>query len=185
MEENCRLCRKTANAFYETIHSYHGQLQISDIIMKVCPMITEIASDDGLPTRVCEECLEILLAAYDLQKTSVESDNFYRSLGTATGDIFVKQEKPETSTSFQIKVEKSFDTEFVAEAYEESNGNDFSDSFFKNEKQELKSSDDLQAKTRFNPRPVIGMTKATAHFDRYYQCNFCDTQLKPRQNLIR
>lgn len=95
---NCRLCRKGDLSFSESIFSQRSGLEITGIIMKVCP-ITKIFKGDGLPEVICDECLEILLSTYELQVTSKESDIFYRhQLMKRT--FVIKQENSET-----VKVE--------------------------------------------------------------------------------
>lgn len=53
----CRLCRAIGNSFFESLNEYREGLQISELIMEVCPLV--IDSDDSLPKLVCEECLEV------------------------------------------------------------------------------------------------------------------------------
>lgn len=62
----CRLCRVSGNSFFESISEYREGLQISELIMEVCPI--EIDPEDLLPKLVCEDCLEV---KWNLMKTPV------------------------------------------------------------------------------------------------------------------
>jgi hypothetical protein len=79
MEEKCRLCRKSTDSFAESVFSFRDGFEVAEIIRKVCP-IPRITKNDQLPKMVCEDCLETVTIAFQLQKVSVESDKYYRDV---------------------------------------------------------------------------------------------------------
>lgn len=179
------MCRKRVLHFSEYIFSFRDGMEISEIIMKICP-IPQIHRNDGLPQQICEECFEILTSAHQLQKTSVDSDNFFRSQFVSE-DIVVKKEKSEDD--LPVKIEKT-EEEFSLDAinfpqFQSDDDND--EDYFGNETHSRTSATWMHQKpekTKFNPRPLPGSSK-TAPQDRFFGCNFCDAKLKPRNNIIR
>lgn len=184
MDNACRLCRKLEPNFPESIHNARNGKIIADIIMKVCP-IGEIYTDDGLPDKICDECLEVLLSAYELQKVSIESDNFYRQR-LVEPDILVKQEDPEVGCSIKFEYFSDDETSHLPDhdafsAHEEQFGTSID---YSQINRTVKMTREGTLKTVFNPRPIPGASKVT-HADKYYACNFCDVKLKPRNNMLR
>lgn len=178
MAETCRLCRKGNEVFLESIFDYKYGFQISEMAMKIIPII--IVPNDELPKWICEECLEITVSAFQLQKTSIESENWYRSQFGNLENVMVKTEqKPETF--YNVKVENFSEDEFKFEGRD--NTIDFSDddSYLNEPRMEPIAT---RSKTLFNPRELPG-SKSMSFTEKWYQCNFCDTKLKPRSNMMR
>ncbi|CRL04950.1 CLUMA_CG018264, isoform A [Clunio marinus] len=174
MDEKCRLCRKDELVFSESIFSYRcGNEQISEIIMKICPIV-QIEFDDGLPTRICQQCLTILISAYELQKTSLESDNFYRlHYGSQIfPNLEVEQENLELIKIEDVRSSSDDLNEEMSE-YSEENSYD--------SKARRKS---YQQKLLFKPRPIQGQ-KGKLDSKTIYACNFCNTKLMRRSNISR
>lgn len=190
MEDNCRLCRKLDLNFPESIFNMRNGQVIADIVMKVCP-ISEIYVGDGFPNKICDECLEILLSAYDLQKISVVSDNFYRQQ-MVEQDIFVKQENLDEKLNFKVEnqTEDEENCNYEQDANTVNMPFDIDESLLGSQidysqiNRTVKMTKEGTLKTLFNPRPVPGSSKIS-HPDKYYACNFCDAKLKPRNNMIR
>jgi hypothetical protein len=99
MEENCRLCRRRTDEFAESVFNFRDGIQNAEIISKICP-IPIPTEEDELPKQLCDECVEVLESAYQLQKVSIESDKHYRLHNT-------KPEYFEEEFSFIIKSESA------------------------------------------------------------------------------
>lgn len=109
------------------------------------------------------------LSALQLQKTSAESDKFYRSELPDVVDVkqevteFLKLEfHPEEQDFFYSGGEDSYASETASSP--------------------VKRSQD--GKTSFHPRITAGSALKPCH-EIWYSCSFCDKSLKPRQNMIR
>ena len=114
MEDLCRICRK--NCSYESIliHSSHDGVLIADMLIKTCPI--DIISDDPisrlLPQSICNDCLEVILAAFNLQRVCIESDLYYRTLVTSE-EIVVKNEKFEDEPAIMEEKMDVYDDQLV------------------------------------------------------------------------
>lgn len=173
MKETCRLCRKGTEVFLEPIFDYRDGYQIADIVMRVCPV--EIITNDDFPKLICEECLEITMSAFSLQQTSVESENWYRSQLGNLDNVVVKKEKSETFVG--VKVEQFSEDELNFDDTVECSDDDSS-----NEPHLERVT--TRSRTSFKPRE-LSSSKQTFISEKWYQCNFCDTKLKPRSNMMR
>lgn len=168
--ENCRLCRKANLDFPESVFSSRGDQQIADIIMKICPIVGIIVGD-GLPSKICDDCLEVVISADELQRISVESDMFYRSQFRHVNVVEVDG-KPE---KFQVKEEVLSDVPL------EDLGAD--NCGFSGSESKVFELQQTRTQTTFNPRPVSG--QSASYINTFYRCNFCGIKLKPRLNAIR
>lgn len=140
--------------------------------MKICPI--QISTSDDFPKLICEECVEITMTAYQLQKISIESENFFRS---QLGELqVVKQEKSEPSLA-AVKVETvEEDFRFDDESLSSDNSDDESFEPLKTVKQ--------KSETYFTPRE-LECSKNLPPREKWYSCNFCEAKLKPRSNILR
>jgi Zinc-finger associated domain (zf-AD) len=176
MGETCRLCRKGSEVFLEPMFDYREGYQIAEIVMKICPI--QIISNDELPKMICEECLEISMSAFQLQKTSVESENWYRSQFGNLENIVVKREKLETFIG--VKTENVCEEDQFRFDENGENGIDYSDDSFNEPQIEPVAT---RSKSFFNPYELSN--SKVAKTEKWYQCNFCYTKLKPRSNMMR
>lgn len=112
------------------------------------------------------------LSALQLQETSIESDQFFRS-EFIPEIVVVKQEV----TDF-LKLECQTDEQDVFY----SGGDDSYSS--DNTTRQVESREKTDGKTSFHPRITPGSPLKPCH-EIWYSCSFCDKSLKPRQNMIR
>jgi hypothetical protein len=113
------------------------------------------------------------MSAFQLQKVSVESDSWYRCQSGNHDCVIVKKEKPETFIP-SVKIENFDEEEFKFD--DMSVAEDFSE---EDEPLMVRKSD-----VYFNPRELPD-SKNLPIQEKWFQCNFCDTKLKPRSNMMR
>lgn len=75
-EPMCRICRRQSDHL-ESLQGIRESMPISVLVMMICP-IKIIAKEKFLPSFICEECLEVLLAAHKLRDESLISDRYFR-----------------------------------------------------------------------------------------------------------
>jgi Zinc-finger associated domain (zf-AD) len=178
IENLCRICRKDCTNFSESILNIYEGTEIHEMMQKTCPIDINIGDpvNDLLPKVICFECLGIIASAYSLQKISIESDQYFRTI--LCSEILVKTEKPEVPEVTEVKEE--YETvehyEFLEEGTEET--------YFERDYDELSLVPRKRRRTKaafsFNPRPV------NPKYPRgMYRCNFCLVELKPRDTMTR
>lgn len=76
IEPMCRICRRQSDHL-ESLQGIRDGMPISVLVMMICP-IKIFAKETFLPNFICEECLEVLLAAHKLRDESLVSDRYFR-----------------------------------------------------------------------------------------------------------
>ncbi|CAG9810684.1 unnamed protein product [Chironomus riparius] len=173
MDDLCRICRKDCYNNSTSIKSKHEGVPISEMLTKTCPI--DITFDDPisqlLPKSICNDCLEVISAAFNLQRVCVESDQYFRSM-ISNDQIVVKDE-------FEIKEEElpiPDDIEVISDGeYHEQETEHVTYLVPVNKKRKI-------AATTFNPR-LVQITGRRS--DSHYECNFCLIQTKPRQAMLK
>ena len=111
------------------------------------------------------------MTAYQLQKISIESENFFKSQ-----NLVVKKEKSETSLAVKIETIEEDDFWFDDQSSSRENSDDESFEPFQAIKQ--------KSETYFTPRE-LSCSKNLPPREKWYSCNFCDARLRPRSNILR
>lgn len=88
MSQLCRLCL-TANLSTVDLTEYRENLPISVLAMIILPVKIYDGENFNLPQKICEKCLEIVIAAYKLREISLKSETI---LKTQTDSIQIKNE---------------------------------------------------------------------------------------------
>lgn len=92
MESLCRVCRRDVGTFIP-IRNHWRDVKIAEMIAKTCPI--DVSVDDNFPQQLCNTCLEAVTNAYQLQLTSLESEEFFKSLlsiGYEEHEVSIKKE---------------------------------------------------------------------------------------------
>jgi hypothetical protein len=97
--EKCRLCL-TENSIFTHLSEIREGVSLSLIAMTICPIMIEMT--DVLPKQICARCLEILLAAYQLRSTSLQSELYLRELT----ETYVKEEPLEEENPIHFESPK-------------------------------------------------------------------------------
>ncbi|XP_055641554.1 zinc finger protein 260-like isoform X2 [Toxorhynchites rutilus septentrionalis] len=92
MEEFCRICSRADDfrSFVLTTVSQATDVKIDDMLI-YCTQL-EISPNDGLPKRICADCLTVLNASYAFRKLCYRSDEEFRQL--------IKNSSPESEFEF-------------------------------------------------------------------------------------
>lgn len=103
----CRLCSVENSKMYDVFETREG-LPISVMAMIICPVRIEMS--DSLPKRICEDCLEIVLSAYQLRDLSMKNERFFKESLDARDfqSVIVKEEQ--VMESSRICFKESSDT---------------------------------------------------------------------------
>jgi hypothetical protein len=181
MEECCRICRKSISFISFLIDSYHDGIPISEMLLKTCPI--DITTDDPigllLPKSICDDCLEVISAAYNLQRVCVESDQYFRSL-ISNDQIIVKNEKFEDEPEIKLEEwdmqEDNEDEEYQRTVSDE----DYEPTTYLIPVTKKRKYEKVAA-TKFNPRLTLNPLNSVP----MYECNFCLIQFKPRQSIMK
>lgn len=169
MEDLCRICRK--HCPFNSIHisSSHEGIQVSEMLSRTLPI--DISYDDPLtqllPQYICTDCIEVISAAFNLQRVCIESDSYFRSMLTSE-QVVIKNEILED----QVAVK------------EEEMDYSLDDSIFQAEEEvtylvPVTKKRKLQQPTVFNPRQKLHGSQS------HYECNFCLVQFKTRQHAVK
>lgn len=148
------------------------------MLNKTCPI--EITSDDPisilLPKSICNDCLEVISAAYNLQRVCVESDQYFRSMIT-NERIIIKDEFFDDIVEIkEEEMDMSDDVEIISDdEYEEQQTEHVTYLVPVPKKRKI-------ATTTFNPRLA---NKTHKRSDAQYECNFCMLHFKQRQAILK
>lgn len=100
MSDICRLCLANSGSFHN-LSEIRENLPISVIAMIICPIKIEI--DDTLTRSVCDDCVQILLNAYNLRTVSANSERLLREIQS------VQEEDDNELDHQQIEEDPKFD----------------------------------------------------------------------------
>ncbi|KAG5666770.1 hypothetical protein PVAND_014780 [Polypedilum vanderplanki] len=177
MQSLCRICRKDCLRPSSSIEisSIHEGVLIHEMLSKTCPIDIDDPITQLFPQKVCHECLEVLTAAYNLQRVSVESDQYFRQM-IFSDKLVVKSEKDVENLVKEEEIDIIDDDSMPYEEPEIEMETENIAYIVPLPKVSKKSS------INFNPRIVA---ESSASFDPFYECNFCQIQLKPRSNMLK
>ncbi|KAG5666564.1 hypothetical protein PVAND_014582 [Polypedilum vanderplanki] len=120
------LCRVCVTESFDTVdlNEYRDGLPISVIVMIILPVKIHQDEDFSLPKKICGNCLEIILNAYNLRSVSLNSEQILK-----TNEFYIKKEVIENPVEVvEIKNKKKI-TKHFDEPEEVQNEEIFSDQF--------------------------------------------------------
>jgi hypothetical protein len=108
----CRICRQESWNL-RSLDEYCQGLPVSILVMVICPI--KIEPNDGLPTFICNECVEVVISAYKLREESIDSDRYFREKVEIEADPSLSYWENEDEPEIKIKSENQDDVEYFAD----------------------------------------------------------------------
>jgi hypothetical protein len=179
MQSLCRICRKDCHRQSSStdITTIHEGVLIHEMLSKTCPIDIDDPITQLFPQRVCHECLEVLTAAYNLQRVSVESDQFFRQ--TLFSDRLVVKSERHDDDDMPVKEEELELELFDRDSYEEPE--------IEMETENVAYLVPLPTTHGRHPQPFNARIAAdsSSSAEPFYECDFCQIQLRPRSSMLR